>query len=194
MTSDRKIHRLNGREFKKPDGSKYYLNGESYSSLSEAACSFLLQVFVSGFSPVVRGENFEIELGRGCRADFLVNNVILEWHPIKLRKSWHLRARFLPQPYKSQFLEKNRDRVLGQYREKRGRQILKSEKYSHCELVVAGSPKNLHAFLRTESTISLTRNLPTEEDFCLLFERVQKIISCDNANLNPQKWKRALGR
>ncbi len=63
--------------------SKVFFNGIGFCSLSEAALSALLEVFVPGFK-TIEGITFQVPLGEGRSIDFYVNGVVIEYHQPRL--------------------------------------------------------------------------------------------------------------
>ncbi len=61
----------------------YSYQGVGYSSLSEAACGALLELYIPGFR-VVEGETYQIPIGKGRSVDFLIDGVLFEYHPPRL--------------------------------------------------------------------------------------------------------------
>jgi hypothetical protein len=77
-------------------GGKYSWKGVRFASAAEAACAELLELYIPGFK-IVPGKTFQLivadrEKGTAKTVDFLVNDVLVEFHPPN-----HYPKRNLPQ-------------------------------------------------------------------------------------------------
>lgn len=59
-----------------------------FDSISEAVCAILLEKYVHGWE-CVPFKTYQVPLMLGRRADFVVGNVVIEYHPIELKHEFH---------------------------------------------------------------------------------------------------------
>jgi len=65
------------------NNQKYQLEGLLFDSKSEAAVGVLLQRYIPGYSAVF-GKTFQANGDTCCTFDFVLENLVLEWHPIRI--------------------------------------------------------------------------------------------------------------
>lgn len=94
----KEVDRRNGiNAAKNSHKKKYFLNGHYFDSRGEAATGMLLQEYIQGYK-LVEDKTFQANKDTHCLYDFVLENAIVEWHPINLK---HDGPRFLPEDYKS---------------------------------------------------------------------------------------------
>ncbi len=130
------------RESHAPQSVK--VNGITYDSLSEAVCSALLERHIPGWKPVV-GESVHIDIGFKRTADFKVDGVVVEFHPIFIGREMHDRSSYyrlknalmhIPKFWREEIVAAQKAHLLSEYTRKR-RWALDFSGHGETELVVA---------------------------------------------------------
>ncbi len=173
--------------FAKPS---FFYRGIGYCSLSEAAFGVLLEYFIPGFD-IISGKTFQVPLGNGRSADLKINDVIVEYHQVRLIPSrgklgdypseqafqeyLNLRRRFKRSPHKRRALERvTRRHLLHYYTLRRKKHVEASPWHQNCELVVASSPEEFYFLVLDRFSIL---ELPPLEKFFQMFWNLVRTIA-----------------
>lgn len=173
-----------------PSGARFLYNGVHYCSRSEAACGALMERFIPGFL-VKEGETFQVELGKSLRgrafqADFMVNGVIVEYHPPRFYREGnrfgdfdnareyfeyqkHMRSLHTSEQ-KARFKEHVRDELADKYHHRRRVIIDRNAELRGSELIVATTAED---FFQKVITRFAKGALPSEEQFAEMFRKIQ---------------------
>lgn len=163
-----------------------------FCSRSEAICAELLRRFVPHFD-LQPGATFQVPIGIDSKgnsqyADFLVDGVIFEYHPVRFYKSKRRCGDFidqdeyrtytkifhaLSQERREFFHDVMRDRLSANYFKKRRAVLDKNPLFRRTELIVATSPEEFYHKVITR----FGRNYPRSiERFVALFAELQKTL------------------
>lgn len=139
---------------------KIQYRGIGYCSLSEAAFAVLLEYYIPGFE-IVPYRTFQIPLGFGRSADFLINDVIVEYHQPRLVPSRGKRgdyetkeevqeylrraSKFQRNSRKRKMLDRmTRERLRANYELRRLAQLQEHPHHREKELIVACSREEFY--------------------------------------------------
>lgn len=163
-----------------------------FCSRSEAICAELLRRFVPHFE-LQPGVTFQVPIGvdgkgNSLVADFLVDGVIFEYHPMRFYKSRNRCGDFFDseeyRTYTKVFhsLDRDRreffhrvmkDRLAANYINKRRKILDKNPLFRRTELIVASSPEELYERVITRFGSNYPRSL---ERFVKLFNELQQTL------------------
>lgn len=137
--------------------------GIRFHSRSEAACASLMKRFVEGYQPI-EGQTYEIPVGANQYGhmrtiDFLVRDVLVEFHPVRIwrsgrhfgdfqtRDDWRdflKEYRRCPRGERSEFKAETMRMLEENYTERRLRAIYENPAFEGKELIVATSPADFY--------------------------------------------------
>lgn len=151
-----------------------------YASKSEAVVAEFLYRYVDGWHPVV-GETYLIPLGRGKTADFKVDSLIIEYHPVVL--DWDMKdtnarhrmtriLRQVPEWAREQITTALKDELALRYYldRKLHMETFAAPHIRSCQMIVAESPEQFFSYVLKKVA---TKELPSKQRF---FEQWQKLI------------------
>lgn len=171
-----------------------FYNGVGYCSLSEAVCGTLLELFVPHFK-IQPGQTFQVPVGNGSSVDFLVHEVLLEYHGLRFqaergrygdfngRQEYVTFQRRLRQVrgnrYKrQQLMTLTREQLLRNYYERRRRLIDRCAEHQRRELVVASCCDEFY----DQIIRRFNRNFcPNRSEFRQIFYALVKVVARENA-------------
>ena len=181
----------------KHDGN-FLLNGMSFHSRSEAVCAVLMELFIPGYK-IELGKSYQIAIGEDCygnqlAVDFLVNGVLVEYHPPHLKSRSYRNEKGLKAYIQKQRKRYDRlgkrpssgafKRITEWYYRKRRSQIDKCGAHKGRKLIVASSPEEFyHRVIRRWGKGSqLSRN-----EFLELFEKMLGKVAVKNKRNSKRK-------
>jgi hypothetical protein len=138
-------------------------SGIRFHSRSEAACAALMERFVPGYQ-AIEGKTYEIPVGANKYGhmrtiDFLVGDVLVEFHPVRMwrsgrhfgdfqsRDEWHEflnEYRRCPRRERSEFKAETMRMLEENYTERRRRAIYENPEFRGKELLVATTPTDFY--------------------------------------------------
>lgn len=176
---------LQEQPLRAPGGAPITWRGRVYSSISEGVCALLLERFIADFT-VVPGISYQVAIGGGRTADFLVHNTVLEFHPV--RDPIHGGIGLLHPEAFEKFIRRSKlsERDAAQLRhlhaiasaearrayfEKRRRALDEHPTFRELPLVVVSTPVELHQFIADKEH----HDLPQRPEFCSLFHSLTEV-------------------
>jgi hypothetical protein len=181
-----------------------FFNGVGFCSISEAVCATLLELYVPGFQLIV-GKTFQIDIGAGRTVDFLINEVLCEYHGVRLvpdrrrygdfrdRADYHAYARELHRLGGNQYrrrrhIEATRARLALDYFDRRRRVIDEHPEYAGRELIVATSVDEFYERVVVRFN---PRFCPNRDDFAATFAGFAAAIGRANSGANRPRRRAA---
>jgi hypothetical protein len=129
------------------------LEPQKFKSKGEARCARVFEKFVPSWR-AIEPITYEVPIGFLRAVDFRINNLLVEYHPIDLRrellgsgtlKAIHEGLRYSPKPVKRKVMKALVDEMEHQY-EKRRKQLVTSSEHEdirQCDLVCCFSPSDV---------------------------------------------------
>ena len=146
-----------------------------------------MQKYIPGFK-VKPGENFQIPMSKRREADFIVNGVVVEYHPVRTYYDFRDRKKYreylaevkkLRGAEKEAFKKKTERNLANSYRQRRKRMIAETPEHVGKELIVAKSSAEFY-----DKVIKrFGQNYPSKGEFVRDFEAV---IQSHKAQLPPR--------
>lgn len=166
-------------------GRGFRYAGQYFCSRSEAACAALMQKYID--YKIKDGFNFQVCIGENHRGaklfvDYVVRNVVFEYHPIQKPKDpqyWRLLQKY-PAGERDKFRDAWNNNEAQDYYDKRRAQLNANPKFKDMELVVARSPeeffeKILMRFMQIDRAHTLW-SIPACRDVLREFRRIQGAV------------------
>lgn len=114
--------------------------GIEYESISEIAVGEVLESYVLGWR-VTPGISFQVHLGERLTVDFVVNELLIEYHPF--RTPWRINSEGLPRAQRLSKIKSMASSAARSYENKRRAQIDHACPGREFELVVVASGREL---------------------------------------------------
>lgn len=166
------------------------VKGVAFDSFEEATCALLLERYVPGFR-IIPGQTVQISID-SHRFDFLVDGIILEYHPTLLFRTksglgsfecfedyaqFNLVKSALPMEQRKLFIEETRMLLAQQYADKRRELLQNSNNHKSSDLIVAESPQEFYWLVLRRFG---TTEVPPLESFLREFRRLKTFIKVTN--------------